>query len=91
MENKCCAWACVGDRVIIKREDISKLDARNKKKEGIIIKIDGDYIYVRALYQKHLRELYINEIFPIEENVHKMEEHEARFQRVLKAMREYGK
>jgi hypothetical protein len=49
-------------RVKIIRKDISPLDKRNKNKEGLITRIDGEYIYVRALYQKFIREFYSNEL-----------------------------
>ena len=43
------AWVEEGMRVVIVRKDIRPLDKRNKKREAIVTKIDGDYIYVKGI------------------------------------------
>ena len=58
-----CGWAKCGMKVLMPISDTT-YHKKNVKKEGIIVAIDGEYIYIRPLYQKHLHQLYLNEINP---------------------------
>ena len=76
MKQDRCGWAYVGMRVVILRLDIKALDKRNKNREGLITKIDGEYIYVSPLYEKkRLLELYLNEISPLKGEMYIKEEY----------------
>ena len=52
-----------GDKITILRKDIFHLKHR-KNRNGVIKKIDGEYIYVRPTWCKWIIELYRNEIKP---------------------------
>lgn len=86
-EPNACGWAVEGMYVKIVRKDIQPLDKRNKNKEGVITKIDGQYIYVTPLYEpKRSMELYIGEIKPGRGCENAKKDYDKRFNKALKAL-----
>lgn len=86
-EPNACGWAVEGMYVKIVRKDIHPLDKRNKNKEGVITSIDGEYIYVKPLYEpKRTMELYLGEIKPCRGNINAKKEYDKKFKKALKVL-----